>query len=106
MTTKYHTLKRLPLSGLSYHQYPFYVEVLVPGVELSLQRDALNVHDPNGIRVLYDGEQIGWIPKAENEVLARLLDLEIDLACRIISHDLKATLDRRLYVGIYIGVAE
>jgi hypothetical protein len=45
-----------------------------PGRPLELRRDPDNPHDPNAIKVLAGGEQVGWVPRGVAEVLAPALD--------------------------------
>ena len=45
-----------------------------PGRPLELRRDPANPHDPNAIKVLAGGEQVGWVPRAVAEEIAPALD--------------------------------
>jgi hypothetical protein len=45
-----------------------------PGAELRLERDPSNEHDPNAVRVLVEGEQLGWVPRELAADLAPKLD--------------------------------
>ena len=48
---------------------------LVPGALLPLKREPENPHDPLAIMVFSEaGYHLGYVPRAKNEVLARLLD--------------------------------
>ena len=48
---------------------------LVPGALLPLKREPENPHDPLAIMVFSEaGYHLGYVPRAQNEVLARLLD--------------------------------
>ena len=106
MANKFKSIYRCALSGLSHHDYSLHAKTLTAGDELILQRDLGNSYDNFAIKVMYEGDQIGWIPKGQNEILSRLLDAECDLRARVISHDTSVGLDRRLYVNIYIAVCE
>lgn len=44
------------------------------GHPLTLVRDPGNRFDPNAIRLLWEGRQIGFVPRTENAAAARLLD--------------------------------
>lgn len=106
MSTKFKSIYRCALSGLSHHDYALHARNIQVGDELTLERDRGNNYDNFAIKVKYDGDHIGWIPKGQNEILARLLDADCDLRARVISHDASMALDRRLYVNVYIVVAE
>lgn len=50
-------------------------ESVVPGGVLEFRRDPRNRHDELAIQVLNaDGERIGFVPRRDNPVLARLMD--------------------------------
>ena len=50
-------------------------EKVVPGSVLEFRRDPKNRHDELAIQVLNgDGERIGFVPRRDNPVLARLMD--------------------------------
>lgn len=45
------------------------------GLRLALRREAKNEHDPDAIAVItLTGQRLGYLPRARNEVIARLLD--------------------------------
>ena len=48
---------------------------IVPGMVLSFRRDPANRHDDMAIQILNDRkERIGFVPRKDNQVLARLMD--------------------------------
>ena len=106
MSINFKSIYRCALSGLSHHDYAIHARNIQAGDELILERDSGNSYDNFAIKVLYDEDQIGWIPKGQNEILYRLLDAECDLRARVISHDPRVSLNRRLYVNVYIAVDE
>jgi len=58
---------------------------LHPGCSLFLQRQPLNSYDALAIRVFSPREEaIGYIPRAQNEVLAHLMDAGLPLSARLI----------------------
>lgn len=112
MKTKYSPIHRCIVNGLSHHQYCFCAKQINVGDELYLERQPTNQFDNNAIKVMFDHEamgreQIGWIPAADNKILAKLLDAGCDLRAHVISHDpANPKLDSRLYISIHIGIAE
>ncbi len=48
-------------------------DAVQPGADLRLERDPGNEHDPNAVRVLMAGAQLGWVPR----------DLALDLAAKL-----------------------
>lgn len=102
-------LKRTVLSGLSHSMYGLVAQEILPGTVLQLARDEGNRYDNYAIKVMHNSEhlgivQIGWVPKGQNDVLAKLLDSGYQLIGGVVSHDLKnPRLDERMYVAIYIA---
>ena len=48
---------------------------LEPGTVLMFQRDPKNKYDPLAIQILNEKqERIGYVPRADNEILSRLMD--------------------------------
>lgn len=106
LATKFKGIYRCSLSGLSHHNYAFFAKQLDAGDEITLERDVGNRYDDFAIKALYEGEQIGWIPKGQNEILARLLDHNLDIRAKVIAHDTSKSLDQRVYVMICLAVVE
>ena len=106
MSTKFKSIYRCALSGLSHHDYSLHARNIQAGDELTLERDIGNRFDDFAIKVLYDVDQIGWIPKGQNEIIAKLIDHGLDIRAKVISHEPSQPLDKRLYVLICIGVTE
>ena len=63
------------VAGTHYRDLGEAVEALDPGAVFALVREPDNAHDALAIRVLAaDGMFLGYVPRAKNEALARLLD--------------------------------
>lgn len=54
------------------------------GDGLSLVREPENAHDARAVRVEWNGHMLGYVPRAENEAIARQLDLGNKLEARIV----------------------
>lgn len=50
------------------------VGLLVPGIRLGCRREPENHVDPLAIRIELGGRKLGYVPRANNEVIARLMD--------------------------------
>lgn len=75
------------VAGTTYAGLPdHYEEKLVRGLRLTLWREADNPADPLAIRVqdLW-GRKLGYVPRAKNEVLARLLDAGVSIYAEVVS---------------------
>lgn len=77
-------------------------EWLETGANLRLQRQPENKFDPSAIAV-YDAQNniLGYVPRAKNEVLARLLEAGKHLSAKLVAKD---TLDgwTRLNIEIFL----
>ena len=63
------------IAGLIHHQVKAVEPQLRPGDMLSLKREPDNPYDPLAIMILTEaGEHLGYVPRAKNETLARLMD--------------------------------
>lgn len=59
------------------------VHALVVGSPLTFEREPENRYDPLAIRVLSDGNFIGFVPKEVNPEISQLLDLQPELDWKI-----------------------
>jgi hypothetical protein len=70
-----------------------------PGDEVTLVREIDNPHDPNAVRVEWNGRVLGDLPRADNASVARQLDRGNPLRARIArlgkyrNHRLKLEID-------------
>lgn len=63
------------IAGTGYRDLKEVEPALLPGSFLPLRREPANEHDPLAIMILDDGgHHLGYVPRAKNEVLARLMD--------------------------------
>ena len=63
------------IAGTGYHDAKAADPELVPGAFLVLKREPSNPHDKLAIMILDEsGRQLGYVPRAKNEALARLMD--------------------------------
>jgi len=53
------------------------------GDRLTLSREPDNRHDPNAVRVDWNGRQLGYVPRRENRAVARALDAGEALEARV-----------------------
>ena len=54
-----------------------------PGDRLQLIREPDNRHDRNAVRIEWKGQQLGYVPRAENRAVARALDAGEKLEGRV-----------------------
>ena len=70
-------------AGLRYHDAKAVWDQMKVGDALTLVREPANPYDNNAVRVDWNGHQLGYIPRAENEAIARQMDRGNRLQARI-----------------------
>lgn len=76
-------LGTLPVAGFQYYAGQRLWDELRVGDALTLVRETDNPHDPRAVRVEWHGEKLGYVPRAGNETVAKLLDKGIAVSGRI-----------------------
>jgi len=62
------------VTGFAYYEGCLVFNDLKIGTQLKLVREAENRHDPDAIAVHYGDSKLGFIPRGENDIIAKLLD--------------------------------
>jgi hypothetical protein len=70
-------------AGLRYHAAKAVWDQMHEGDALALVREPDNLHDINAVRVDWNGHQLGYIPRTENQAVARQMDRGNRLEARI-----------------------
>ena len=73
-----------PVAGFQFHEGRQLWDRLQVGDALSLVREPHNPHDSRAVRIEWNGHMLGYLPRAENESVARQLDRGNKLEARII----------------------
>lgn len=73
-----------PVAGFQYYAGKRLWEGLKVGDVLMLVRDADNPHDSNAIRIEWRGEMLGYVPRAGNSAVAKLMDKGVKVSGRIV----------------------
>ncbi len=63
-----------PLAGFQYHAGKVLWSALKVGDPVSLVREPDNPHDARAVRIEWQGQQLGYLPRAENEAVAAAMD--------------------------------
>lgn len=63
-----------PLAGFQYHSGGEVWAQLKVGDRLQLVREPENAHDARAVRVEWQGRQLGYLPRVENEAVAAAMD--------------------------------
>lgn len=76
-------LQDSPLAGFQFHAGKKLWPQMRVGDSLNLIREPENVHDSRAIRVEWQGQHIGYVPRRENTDIARLMDHGVPVFARI-----------------------
>lgn len=76
-------LQDSPLAGFQYHQGKQLWTDMKVGDELTLTREPDNPYDAQAIRVAWQGQKLGYVPRRENADIARIMDSGTRLQARI-----------------------
>jgi len=63
-----------PLAGFQYHAGTSVWNAMKVGDALQLTREPENPHDAHAVRVDWHGQQLGYLPRAENHAVATEMD--------------------------------
>jgi hypothetical protein len=72
-----------PLAGSQYYALSAVWAEIRPGDKLLLTREPDNRHDANAIRVEWNGQRLGYVPRAENRALAAAMDRGEQVEARV-----------------------
>ena len=72
-----------PLAGFRHYEAPNLWGEIRPGDPLVLVREPGNPHDQNAVRVEWRTFKLGYVPRAENQAVARQLDRGTPLVARV-----------------------
>lgn len=78
-------LQRSPVAGFQYHQGEAIWPLLMLGASLSLVREPGNAHDARAVRVDWQGQKLGYVPRVDNAAASHLLDAGHVLHAEIIT---------------------
>lgn len=81
------TLLFAHIAGYQHHAGPRLEEELASGQPLALVREPDNPHDRLAVRIEWNGEKLGYVPRAHNAEIARRLDAGERLVARIAEID-------------------
>lgn len=76
-------LQSSPLAGYRYYEGKRLWQDMKVGDILDLAREPDNPHDFNAVRVEWRGHKLGYVPRADNQALARFMDRGSKASARI-----------------------
>ena len=72
-----------PLAGFVYYDGQAVWERMKTGDRMTLTRERENPHDPNAVRLEWQGRMLGYVPRKDNADLARQMDQGARVEARI-----------------------
>lgn len=72
-----------PLAGFRYYAGEDLWQQLREGDRLTLRREADNPHDANAVSIEWQGQKLGYLPRAENRAVAAAMDAGEPVNARI-----------------------
>ena len=76
-------VQHAPLAGFVYYEGSKVWERMKKGDVLTLVREPSNTHDSNAIRLEWQGQMLGYVPRRDNADLARQMDLGARVEARV-----------------------
>ena len=76
-------VQQSPLAGFQFYEGKALWDEMKPGDMLTLVRERDNAHDANAVRVEWNGNRLGYIPRRENGDVARQMDRGAPVKARI-----------------------
>lgn len=91
-----------PLAGFVYYEGREVWDRLKRGERLTLLREPGNPHDPNAVRIEWQGHMLGYVPRRDNIDLARQMDHGAAVDARVT--ELSRTANGRRRISYEISV--
>lgn len=91
-----------PLAGFQYYAGKARWETMQVGDRLTLVREPENPHDPQAVRVEWNGEKLGYLPRAENRAVAAEMDRGGNVEARIAALREAANPWKRVLIEVFL----
>lgn len=78
-------LQRSPVAGFQYHEGETVWPLLMVGATLDLVREAENAYDKRAVRIDWQGQKLGDVPRIDNAAVSHLLDNGRMVAAEIVA---------------------
>jgi len=102
MYEKSRTLMDCHVAGFAHYDGIDVIEALKIGTTVTLEAEPDNPYDPDAVCILYDGIKLGYVPRAKNGFISKLLGFGYGniLEAKIVSRDLEEHPERQFRVVI------
>lgn len=91
-----------PLAGFRHYAGEVLWDELHEGDALSLIREPDNAHDANAVRVEWQGQKLGYLPRAQNQAVAAAMDAGERVDARIAKLRNERNPWHRLLVDVFV----
>jgi hypothetical protein len=95
-------IQRSALAGFRHHDAPTLWAGLQTDDLIGLVREVENPHDPDAVALYWKGRKLGYLPRGENFMVARLLDRHRNLSARIERLRRNAHRNERIRVAVVL----
>jgi hypothetical protein len=68
------TIQESSIAGFQFHEGQAVWQSLAVGNDLRLVRESSNAHDSNAVAVYFGEHKLGYVPRAENNAVAQMID--------------------------------
>lgn len=93
-------LQRSPVAGFQYHRGEALWPLLAVGATLDLVREPENAHDQRAVRIDWQGQKLGYVPRIDNAAVSHLLDNGQTLDATIVSLQASSDPWQRIAIAI------
>ncbi len=93
-----------PLAGFRHYEAPNLWTEIKPGDPLALVREPGNPYDRNAVRVDWRSFKLGYVPRAQNETLARQMDHGTGLKARVSKVQHTRAPNQRIEFEVYVPI--
>jgi hypothetical protein len=97
-------VQQSPLAGFQFYDGKVLWEDMKPGDPLVLVRERDNAHDANAVRVEWNGNRLGYIPRRENADVARQMDRGAPVKARIVKLTQARNPWQRILFEVYVDL--
>ena len=97
-------LQRSPVAGFQYHQGEALWPLLAVGATLALVREPKNAYDPRAVRIDWQGQKLGYLPRIDNAAASHLLDSGRMVTAEIVALQASHNPWDRVEVALYLGM--
>ena len=96
-------VQRSPLAGIRHYEAGAVWRNMAAGDPLELVREPDNQYDPNAVRIDWRGRKLGYLPRRDNDAVARQLDRGAALEARVAQ--LKENRNRSVRLDVEVVVS-